>query len=231
MFKRDDNEGPNGSRASLPMLTIHAEAGNATSRAVLVESDENVETETLFDNEARPKLAIFTLKEEKAIDIRSIGSNEKLIPLGIYLSTEDKATLDFIPQGDFDMMRYQLYDRETGRSYRLDESNNIVINGTCLNRFYLVEGDATTVDEHLMLNGVNDTNGVYITTEGQMLTAHSKKANISGIEVFDYDGKIVASVNASSATKTLSIATNIQIGVLRIHLQDLPPVTHKFIKQ
>ncbi len=232
MFKLpDNNEEPSGSRASLPTLTIRAEAGGAASRAVLVESDEDVAAETLFDDEARPKLAVFTLKDQKATDIRSIGSGEKFIPLGIYLSTDDQATLDFTAQGGFDMTRYRLYDRETGRSYRLDESNGIVVNGTCLNRFYLTEGDATAIDKLLAHDGGNGAQGVYVTTDGQTLTAHSPKADIESIEVFDYDGRSMASAKASAATRTLSIATNVQIGVLRIHLKDLPPVTQKFIKQ
>lgn len=91
--------------------------------------------------------------------------------------------------------------------------------------------DSNLTARPLARDGGNGAQGVYVTTDGQTLTAHSPKADIESIEVFDYDGRSVASAKASAATRTLSITTNVQIGVLRIHLKDLPPVTQKFIKQ
>lgn len=226
----DDNSDENAAKTELPMLNIQAKSDNITANALIVESDENVTAETLFDDEARPQLAVFTMKENKAADIRNIDSNEKFIPLGFYLGTEGKATVKFSTRGDFDINRYQLYDRETGRRYSLDETNEIEISGTCINRFYLIDSSVTAIEEHFFDNN-NTENGIYVSTDGQMLTAHSAQADIESIEVFNYDGKKVAEATAISATRTLSVATNVNIGIIRVGRKGQKAATLKFIKK
>ena len=226
MFSRDVIEDEGDAKAALPMLAITAKAGGLKARTLLVESEEAVHAETLFDDEALPKLAIFTLSDSQAMDIQSLN-DETFIPLGLYMNDSEEVTFSFEAMGDFDKTRYQLYDRETGRTYSLDEMPEITVSGTCLNRFYLVDGNVTSIDETLFSS---KKDGVYVTTDGNVITVHSNSADIESVEVFSFDGKKIASVAAPSATRSLNVVTELNIGMVRVNRKGQAAIGRKFIK-
>lgn len=65
------------------MLRICADVDGHNARTLLIRGVENVDRQTLFDNEVHPKLAVFTVNNGQSLDINGTATDN--IPIGIYL--------------------------------------------------------------------------------------------------------------------------------------------------
>jgi len=139
-LSEQDAEDGNGESYDCPALKITAVDGDMKVSTLLVDSRESIHTETLFDNEAKPRMALFTLEGNTAHDINSMEGQD-YIPLGLYVSGEtNDLSLNFKAVGGFDLTRYQLLDRQTGRCYDLNERLTFGQMKSSMGRFLLVNG-------------------------------------------------------------------------------------------
>ena len=216
MFKRDAL--PEEEVQAMPALRIVAKAGKLSSSTLLL-SDEAPEAETLFDNEAMPELAVFTLDGSRALDIRSIASKD-IVPLGIYVGSAGEVALKFEATGGFDLSEYKLYDRETGITYSLTDAQPTFAGmQTTLGRFALVKGDVTA-------QRIAELDGVSIASGSGKLTVSSGRGDISRVSAFSTDGRLISKATGSqSATVTTAPGVNL----IKVERAGCPTRTYKIL--
>ena len=204
-------------RQLVPTLRITAAtADGLQATTLLVDADEDPQCETLFDNEARPRLALFTTDEGRALDIRRIESG-RAMPLGLYMTGTDEVTLSFSAAAGFDKTQWQLLDRETGTRYDLDVP--VTLKGVCsgAGRFVLVAADATGIGSTL-----NEADDVRLTVRDGSVTVSS--AGLVAAAAYTTDGRLVTRVPANGIA-TLKLADGVNI--LRITYADGSIGVHK----
>lgn len=212
----EDNENSNES----PALKIIAEDGDLSVTTLLVESREQVHTETLFDNEVRPHMALFSMEGNTAHDINSIEGQE-YIPLGIYVNGEsEQLTLEFKAINGFDLTHYQLYDKETGRTYDLREKLNLGHVKSSVGRFVLVNG-TTGIRE------MKADNQLQITVMGQEAIVKCPE-HISTVSVFSIDGKQVDTIKGHEL-QTVRVKLTDGVNILNIEGDNKPAKSYKII--
>lgn len=216
MFKRDAL--PEENAEPMPALRIVAKAGKLSTSTLLL-ADDAPQTETIFDNDALPKLAVFTLDGERALDIRSIA-NTDVIPLGIYVGGSDQVSLKFEATGGFDMSEYRLLDRETGISYRLDgELPSFEGMQTSLNRFAIVKGELTAIRAAQL-------DGVSLAVSGDKATITSGKGDIRRVSAYTPDGKLIATVGGGQSA---SVRVAGGVNLVKVERTGAPTRTYKII--
>ena len=143
-----------GNAPAYPMLTVTAKKDKLTATTMLVMGDEQMSSETLFDNEVRPRMALFTLDGEVAHDIRSFAEGD-MVPLGIYVDGEGESlTLSFKAHNGLDLSDYRLLDRMTGVTYELTDQVAIDASASSVGRYVLVGRDVTSIDDTVAASGV-----------------------------------------------------------------------------
>ena len=210
----------NGSLAHAPavndgigQLRICASTANADARALLVSGLDNADRETLFDNEAHPTLAVFTINDGRSLDINGTLADE--IPLGIYLEKESDVTLSFHTAGSMNLDDYMLIDRQTGLTYNLGEGVTLTLDGSSINRFYLRRGNTFTQIDDVVAREemtVNWKNGV--------VSAEAPSAVLKGIEVFGYNGVLYATHTLATPARTIQANVNENHGIVRLSLSN-----------
>ena len=229
MFKMADENNAGSAKArinvrdnELAMLRMNVRNENLATSALLIDGDADVKTETLFDNDARPQLAIFAVDGGVAYDILSLAAPQN-IPIGIYANGEQTVTLSFDAYGKFAMDNYELVDNLTGDTYELNETVTVDIDGTTIGRFCLRDKQATGIEE---VN--NGGQPVYVTFDGTYATVHSAASDIIAVEVYTADGQLVAKSLANGADE-VQINAEIKMGVIKIERKDAQVVSHKFL--
>lgn len=204
-----------GSAPTIPSLRICAENATAETATLLVGNSgifsEASGVESLFDNEVKPSLAIFTIQDEKAYDILGVDAAVE-IPLGMFLQKEDTLTLRFQDNGLTDTDAYVLQDRETGISYSLQKE--IVLPGICTNvgRFVLKQKHATAIKPV-------DKKEVYVTVSGEIGIVKSSNPDIVSIEVYTLNGWRFYSQRFSSVFEG-RVPLCAGLNILRVSLKD-----------
>lgn len=99
------------------------------------------DSQLLYDKEAAPAVAIFTIEDGKALDINQISGKEE-VALGMILRQEGYVTLtvNHLPNDEWN--RWALEDRQTGKRYPLTGSQTNIDLGYCKNnteRYYLIK--------------------------------------------------------------------------------------------
>lgn len=97
------------------------------------------DSEILIDNEISPMVALFTVADEKALDIQQLN-DAKRIPLGFSLRTPTQVTLKLSHDSNDAWKNWSLIDTQTGRRTPLTSSAISIDTGTLsthVGRFYL----------------------------------------------------------------------------------------------
>lgn len=95
--------------ASLLRMTVSRRGDKAST---VVTETEDARARTIIENEASPKVAVFTVADGSAYDICP-AYGRAYIPVGILTSGTDTLTLSFEAQGRTELDNYELYDNVT----------------------------------------------------------------------------------------------------------------------
>ena len=208
-------------RAMVSAITITAQTDKATAHALVLTADQPVAS-TLFDQEAMPEVAVFTLDGDRALDIRGAAEKE-IIPLGIYVKSPAAVRLSFQTQGDADLDGYELLDRETGTTYSLSgDAPTFDALTTTYNRFALVPSVVTGIDVAEQLDGVT------ITVADRKALVKSGKADLRSVRAYTPDGRLIATA-AGSPTLTVELAHGVNL--IRVERNDAPARTYKVLAE
>lgn len=209
----EGNSNPTKARVNsrpISMLRVNVANESYQATALLLDGDIQQKSETLFDDEVMPKLAIFTISDGRGFDIQS-ASGLVDIPLGIYTTGKQTISLSFETVGNFPTDQYVLVDRETGATYSLDEMIEFFVDGSSIGRFYLHDKTVPTGVDKLS----NDNQSLYVTFDGNMGTVHSAAFDIERVELYSVDGRMLNSVTGAGE-QSLNVESNVKMGVLRI---------------
>ena len=212
----------NAKNEELSMLRMNIKNETLSTSALLINGESDIKTETLFDNDARPQLAIFAINEGIAYDILSLSTPQD-IPIGIYANGEQSVTLSFETYGEFAIENYELVDNLTGNTYELNEAVTVDIDGTNIGRFRLHNKQATGIEE---VN--NNGQSVYVTFDGTTATIHSAASDIMGVEIYSADGQLVGKTIRNGANEVM-MNVEVKMGIMKITRKDATVVSHKFI--
>lgn len=143
-----DNAGSAGSSTASgrSALILTATVGNVSSQCLLrlhpsasTAYRPTEDSELLMDNEIPPKIAVFSIADEKALDIQQLNDATR-IPLGFSLYNPARVTLK-LSHGNSDAWKsWSLIDTQTGKRTPLSASEitlDIGILSTNVGRFYL----------------------------------------------------------------------------------------------
>ena len=231
MFGKKDTapSSPEGCAALAPaladgtigLLRICASTEKASARTLLVCGMDNVNRETLFDNETHPTLAVFTVNDGHSLDINGTENGE--IPLGIYVEKEENIILSFHTNGNFDMNDWQLVDRQTSSFYNLDEEIALTLSESSINRFYLVNRNHTTD-----IKTLNTEKKAIVTWHDGEVMATAPEAILTRIEVYSYDGMTIATHTLPQAAKRIAVKVNDNHGIVRVTYGNRKTEEYKF---
>ena len=134
--------------ASRPTLLLSATAGNITSGCLIRLSSSarngfraGEDSELLMDNEVSPIIAVFSISDEKALDIQQLN-NAVQIPLGFSLRNPARVTLKLSHDSGNAWKNWSLVDTQTGKRTSLSASETTLdlgILSTHVGRFYLMK--------------------------------------------------------------------------------------------
>ena len=205
----------------------HAEAGTTTQAALRVTADngavraatllvagETTPAATLFDDEVPPVLAVFSLSEDEAFDIRSMAE-DGCTPIGIYQSAgaADSLTLSFAAEGGISLADYRLLDRATGTLRALDAPVTLRGTGTTVNRYAVVPADYEPAPSAAAFAEV------YVERQGHTVTAHSTGAGIAQLSAYATDGRRTA-MAAGHGAQEASLSLSRGLHILQVRLED-----------
>lgn len=204
-------------------LHITAADGTHTSGAVLL-SGSNATAATLIDEEYKPALAAFVVRNGKAMDI--CPADADVIPLGYVLSRPDTVTVSFSRSGSFDTDGWRLYDSETGRDYSLSESPEIYMSGSNSGRLYLSRiGEVTRIS-----NAKASMSGVSVSAERTQVTVRSTRENIAKVSIYTSDGTLISERTALRAPEvTLQAVSGVIL--VKVTLTDSKEQTFKLLAE
>lgn len=188
---------------TLGMLRVTASNDTHTSGAVLLEGS-NAKAATLMDEDYKPALAVFSIAEGRAYDIRPLDGD--VVELGISLAHADSVRLSFNAEGAADANGWMLYDRLTGNSYAPGDTPTIYMEGSSIGRFYL-----SRIGETTAVKSISDKPGVFVTTARDEATVVSDRNDITGVEVYGANGLLINRVNAAGVNR---LTVSLQPGVM-----------------
>ena len=194
-----------GGNNPLGMLRITAKTERYASGAVVLEGSD-AKAATLMDEEYKPSLALFTIDNGRAYDIRP--ANDDIIELGLCLAKADSVALDFHAEGNADTDGWRLYDRLAGLSYEAGEAPVIFLDGSCVGRFYL-----SRVGNTDNVKNVSGSANIYVTTAEGKAVVTSTRHDLSKVEVYNGSGMLLGTASANGADR---LTANIQPGVVII---------------
>lgn len=130
-----------------PTLVLTASVGNTSSSCIIrlhpsarAAFNPKEDSEILLDNEVIPAIAVYSIANEKALDIQQLNDAER-IPIGFNLRTPGQVKLKLSHANGDTWKNWSLLDTETNKRTPLSGSEVIVDAGTMsshVGRFYLV---------------------------------------------------------------------------------------------
>ena len=189
------------------LIRITASSGKYSSGTVLMEGTD-ARAATLMDEDYTPNVALFSIDNGKAYDIRP--ENSDVIELGIVMAKADSVTMDFRAEGNADANGWKLYDRLTGKSYASGEAPVIYIDASSVGRFYMSRIGSTDG-----IKAASNPSGIIATIANGRATVTSKRNDISRVEVLTEGGTLV---NVASANGADSVSLDAQRGVVIIRV-------------
>ena len=178
---------------------------------------ENEDAEVLLENEVKPAIAMFTIADQRALDIQQ-RQNGGEIPLGIYLEKPADVTLSVtVPEG-YD--GWILKDWENNRMYPLSagEANRIEL------------GQLTTNVGRFTLRGesVATGNGQIVATQPKVFCYREESSNhiivrsseqpMVRCDVFTVDGRMSGQIRSESNEYRLPVGPGIY--VVKVYFRD-----------
>lgn len=222
-----DMFGPATAAAPSPtrsLMRIKAATDKASASALLLDDDVRL-AETLIDGDVKPQVAVFTLQDGKACDIRSLRGDSE-IEIGVMRSAAagEEVTFSFEALGDIALSDYQLLDRETARTYPLDELPAFRISETCIGRFVLVNNSVTGIDN--LAGDALLADGLQINVKGTSATISSDGAALRSVRVYSASGQLIARVPASKAA-TVRLPEGVSL--IKVDREGLPSRTYRVL--
>lgn len=208
--------------AAFNELRVSATTNGITASTLLLDGVDAT-APTLIDEDAAPKLAVFTVFDGRSYDIHSLNDLHE-IPLGIYMPAAATVTLNFSASDGIDLSRYELLDMETGNTYSLEESNEFDLEGTSIGRFYLVDNNIFTSVGEMQSIAEN----VNLNVKGDVATVTSSNDDIIKVEVISTDGKIVNAVDVKNDNQA-SIKTIKGVNVIVVYRKGMEPKVFKIL--
>lgn len=206
-----------GGNNPLGMLRITAKTERYASGAIVLEGSD-AKAATLMDEEYKPSLALFTIDNGRAYDIRPADGD--IIELGLCLAKADSVALDFHAEGNANTDGWRLYDRLTGLSYEAGEAPVIFLEGSNVGRFYLSRvGNADNVRD---ISAVSD---IYVATAQGKATVTCARHDLSKVEAYNGGGMLLDTAYGNGVG---SLSVDIPQGVVIIKATRLDGTTATF---
>ncbi|MGN0216020.1 MAG: hypothetical protein ACI4BG_05720, partial [Prevotella sp.] len=206
-----------GGNNPLGLLRITAKTERYASGAVVLEGSD-AKAATLMDEEYKPSLALFTIDNGRAYDIRP--ANGDIIELGLCLAKADSVALDFHAEGNADTDGWRLYDRLTGLSYEAGEAPVIFMEGSNVGRFYLSRvGNADNVRD------ISAASDIYVATAQGKATVTCARHDLRKVEAYNGGGMLLDTAHGNGVG---SLSVGIPQGVVIIKATRLDGTTATF---
>ncbi|MCI7598410.1 MAG: hypothetical protein SOY06_04075 [Prevotella sp.] len=206
-----------GGNNPLGLLRITAKTELYASGAIVLEGSD-AKAATLMDEEYKPSLALFTIDNGRAYDIRP--ANGDIIELGLCLAKADSVALDFHAEGNADTDGWRLYDRLTGLSYEAGEAPVIFMEGSNVGRFYLSRvGNADNV------RGISAASDIYVATAQGKATVTCARHDLRKVEAYNGGGMVLDTAHGNGVG---SLSVGIPQGVVIIKATRLDGTTATF---
>ncbi len=206
-----------GGNNPLGLLRVTATTEQYASGAVVLEGSD-AKAATLMDEEYKPSLALFTIDNGRAYDIRPADGD--IIELGLCLAKADSVALDFHAEGNADTDGWRLYDRLTGMSYEAGEAPVIFMDGSSVGRFYLSRvGNADNV------RAVSSASDIYVATAQGKATVTCMRHDLFKVEAYNGGGMLLDTAYGNGVG---SLSVGIPQGVAIIKATRLDGTTATF---
>ena len=177
------------------------------------------DAELLLDNEVRPNIALFSIADNKSLDIQLLNNADK-IPLGFYLQNPDVVNLIVRKSNFGEWKDWYLVDIQSGKNYSLDSEETVVSLGrltTNVGRFFLVKGNS------LENNAFNDYDDwCYCFREStDCIVVRSKNNVMNRCEVYSENGTLVDL--ESKESKEFRLNPTCGINILKVYMEGREP--------
>lgn len=164
--------------ASLLRMTVSRRGDKAST---VVTETEGARARTIIENEASPKVAVFTVADGSAYDICP-AYGRAYIPVGILTSGTDTLTLSFEAQGRTELDNYELYDNVTYTAYPLDAQLTFSGMGSSIGRFAIRDRRQSPSLEE------DGDEGIYIAVQDGRAIIRSARPDIIKAETYTAGG-------------------------------------------
>lgn len=193
--------------ASLLRMTVSRRGDKAST---VVTETEGARARTIIENEASPKVAVFTVADGSAYDICP-AYGRAYIPVGILTSGADTLTLSFEAQGRTELDNYELYDNVTYTAYPLDAQLTFSGMGSSIGRFAIRDRRQSPSLEE------NGDEGIYIAVQDGRAIIRSARPDIIMAETYTAGG-VKTGEYTSKGTVEAVIGINKGINIVKVTL-------------
>lgn len=202
--------------ASLLRMTVSRRGDKAST---VVTETEDARARTIIENEASPKVAVFTVADGSAYDICP-AYGRAYIPVGILTSGTDTLTLSFEAQGRTELDNYELYDNVTYTAYPLDAQLTFSGMGSSIGRFAIRDRRQSPSLEE------NGDEGIYIAVQDGRAIIRSARPDIIMAETYTAGG-VKTGEYTSKGTVEAVIGINKGINIVKVTLENGETKTFK----
>ena len=170
---------------------------------------------TLFDGEAKPQLAVFSVSDGQAEDVACM--NDSILPLGIYTAQPDSLSIEFTAAGNASLADYVLTDTYTGHTYNLLQPIQLQtsVPASWIGRFRLVHKDAVSALPHSNINSNIKGEVPIWRIDGHQVQVSSADKVLLSLAAFTMDGREVCSVHRDHACQSMQMSLEAGLYVLR----------------
>ena len=202
--------------ASLLRMTVSRRGDKAST---VVTETEGARARTIIENEASPKVAVFTVADGSAYDICP-AYGRAYIPVGILTSGTDTLTLSFEAQGRTELDNYELYDNVTYTAYPLDAQLTFSGMGSSIGRFAIRDRRQSPSLEE------DGDEGIYIAVQDGRAIIRSARPDIIKAETYTAGG-VKTGEYTSKGTVEAVIGINKGINIVKVTLENGETKTFK----
>lgn len=202
--------------ASLLRMTVSRRGDKAST---VVTETEGARARTIIENEASPKVAVFTVADGSAYDICP-ADGRAYIPVGILTSGTDTLTLSFEAQGRTELDNYELYDNVTYTAYPLDAQLTFSGMGSSIGRFAIRDRRQSPSLEE------DGDEGIYIAVQDGRAIIRSARPDIIMAETYTAGG-VKTGEYTSKGTVEAVIGINKGINIVKVTLENGETKTFK----
>ncbi len=202
--------------ASLLRMTVSRRGDKVST---VITETEGARARTIIENEASPKVAVFTVADGSAYDICP-AYGRAYIPVGILTSGTDTLTLSFEAQGRTELDNYELYDNVTYTAYPLDAQLTFSGMGSSIGRFAIRDRRQSPSLEE------DGDEGIYIAVQDGRAIIRSARPDIIKAETYTAGG-VKTGEYTSKGTVEAVIGINKGINIVKVTLENGETKTFK----